>query len=73
MKEFEVRTEAQITFDFVIKAKNQIDAGSQVEKLLPYIEFGKLENQPVSVRCGKGQLLRSLFIMENEIQDCNEL
>jgi hypothetical protein len=70
---YEVRACTEITFDFEIEAKSDVDAENQVKKLLPYIEHGKLDNQPVSVKCGKGQKLRSLFIMEVQCEDINEI
>jgi hypothetical protein len=70
---YEVRACTEITFDFEVEAKSDIDAESQVKKLLPYIEHGKLDNQPISVKCGKNQKLRSLFIMEVQLEDVNEL
>ena len=69
---YEVRVRANITFDFEVEAMNAKAAEIQVLKLLPYIEHGKLENQPVSVKCGKGQRLTSLFIMDIECDDVNE-
>lgn len=71
-KKYEVRACTEITFGFEIMAEDESDVEEQVAKLLPYIEYGKLKDQPVSVKCGKGQKLTSLFIMDVQTEDINE-
>jgi hypothetical protein len=67
------RVFAQMTLDFEIEAQNEKEVEAKINMYLPYIEYGKLEKQPLTVKVGNGDKLTNVFIMEKEIEDVYEL
>lgn len=73
MAKFEIRASVNMTVDFDITAEDETSAERKVENYLKYVSGGKLDNQVISVKTEKDDLLTHLFVMECEIEDCNEL
>ena len=69
---FEVRASVEMTVDFEIEADSESEAKQKAKDYLPYIDCGRLEDQPVTVKTNAGDDLTNLFIMGVEIEDCNE-
>lgn len=74
MKKFEVRVTAEMTLDFYIEAEDYIEAEQRVKNdYLRYIAGGKLDKQKITLKDLIGNdKLTHLFVMEVQIEDCND-
>lgn len=46
---------------------------AKAKKYLPYIDRGKLDKQPISVKVSDPDVLTNLFVMDLECEDIYEL
>jgi len=66
------RASTKITFDFEIEAETKSEVYDRIREYLPYIEHGKLKNQPVSVKVKPEDKLNAVFVMDIKTEDVYE-
>ena len=73
MSKFEIRTDTQMTLDFIIEAEDAYDAKDKVREYLKHVPGGKLDHQKIRIITDNNDKLTNCFVMENQIDDCNEI
>lgn len=71
---YEIRASVQMTVGFTIEAEDDFEAEERVKReYLKYVEGGRLDNQAISIKTRKGDTFDNCWIMECNIEDCNEV
>ncbi len=68
-----LRCFANVTFDFEIEAETEEEVEAKAKQYLPYIDCGRLPNQPISVKVGDKDKLTGIFVMDLECEDIYDL
>jgi len=71
--DYEVRVSVEMTVDFKIEADSDCQVRTAVKNYLPYIENGKLEKQPISIKVDDNDEVTNIFVLEARVEDLNEL
>ena len=70
---YEVQANIQATVNFEIGTNDPDQAEVIVKEYLKYVQYGKLQKHGLNIQTKASDKLTSLFIMDCEIEDVNEV